>query len=162
MKRFVLIALLAASVCLGGGCSMFGGSKKPSEWNVKLTKVTDASICVDMFGVSRSEIGYWQNVKIKDYWDPKKSLRKEVENRKKTTCFEDSKEYVLRQSDPIWKQWFGYGTHDLIVIADLLDKENTLARQVVPLAPRHWDAKKHTLEIEISDTQVRVITPEKD
>ncbi len=155
----LVIALVAV------GC---GSTPKPKvrTWTIKITKVTPASIEVDLLGVNKSEDSYWRSVSVSKYWQPNSPLRREAESRAKSTRFEGSREYVLSKDDPIWAKWFGYGAYELMVIANLpgsfSDGAADPRRLFVPLDKAQWpQAKDQTLELEISENQVRVLTPQR-
>jgi hypothetical protein len=159
--RFSLTVLACSLALLG--CK---STPKPAPWTVKITKVTPASIEVDLVGISRSEDAYWRNsVKPDDYWKPNSLLRKQVEKRKKGTNFADSSEFILAKDDPIWNTWSGYGTYELLIMANLPGRHDNSPsdprRVFLPLDKGSWDAKNKTIEVEISDTQVRPLTPQK-
>jgi hypothetical protein len=150
---------------LAAGCGSAPKKAKPVNWDMKLTKVTPASIEVDLIGISKSEDSYWRNLRPDDYWKPNSPVRKQVEKRAKTTKFEASPEFVLPKDDPIWNAWFGYGSVELVVMANLPGKfGNDPAdprRLVLPLDKKQWLAKDKTIELEVSDVQVRALTPQK-
>jgi hypothetical protein len=156
-----LLALALAAV----GCS---STPKPKvrAWNIKITKVTPASLEVDLVGVNKSEDPYWRSVSVNKYWQPNSALRREAENRAKNSRFEGSKEYELKQDDPVWGKWFGYGAYELMVIANLpgsfSDTGSDPRRLFLPLDKNQWpEAKEQTLELEVSESQIRVLTPQK-
>jgi hypothetical protein len=160
-------ALAAVVALLTAGCASSGHkSGKPVAWNVKVTKSTAASVEVDLLGISPSEDSYWRrSVKPDDYWNPNKPIRKQAQNRSRTTRFESGPVFVLKMDDPIWKQWRSYGTTELLVMANLPGKysndEADPRRLIVPIGKNDWQAKDNTLELEILDGQIRVLTPAK-
>ncbi len=158
--------LLLGLVCvLAAGCGSTPKTGKPAKWDIKVTKVTPASIEVDLIGISKSEDAYWRNVKLDEYWKANSPLRAQVEKRAKTTKFETAQTFVLAQDDPVWATWFGYGAVELVVMANLPGKfSNDLAdprRLILPLDKKQWLAKNKTIELEVSDVQVRALTPQK-
>ncbi len=158
-----LVLLAIASIAVG--CR---STPKPKvrTWTVKITKVTPASIEVDLLGVNKSEDSYWRSVSVNKYWQPNSALRREAESRAKTTRFENAREYVLSKDDPVWAKWFGYGAYELMVIANLpgsfSDSSADPRRLFLPLDKNQWpEAKAQTLELEVSESQIRVLTPQK-
>ncbi len=175
MKTITCIPSLACALALAliaTGCASSTpaptrGSVVP--WTIKITKVTPASVEVDLFGVSKSEDEYWRNsVRMDDYWKAKSSVRQSVfnGNRAKTTRFDAPGPYVLDRNDPIWKKWSGYGSYELAIMANLPGTfPNPAAdprRLFLLLGKKEWDPReKRTLEIEILDGQIRVLTPQR-
>ena len=164
-SHFRFAILLLAIGLMTPACGSAGHkSGKPIAWNVKITKSTAASLEVDLIGVSPSEDAYWRrSVKPDDYWNPSKPVRKQAQNRAKTTRFESGNVYVLKIDDPTWNQWRAYGTSELLVMANLPGKysndEADPRRLVVPIGKNDWQAKDKTIELEVLDSQIRVLTP---
>ncbi len=160
--RTGILLLLCALVA--PGCSSSGHkSGKPTAWNVKVTKVTPASVEVDLLGISAAEDSYWRrSVKPDDYWDPNKPIRKQALARAKTTRFEDPA-FIVKMDDPVWAKWRGYGASELLIMANLPGKysndEADPRRQILSLGKNDWKAKDKTIEVEILDGQIRVVTP---
>jgi hypothetical protein len=160
-------ALLLSLALLAPGCSSAGHkSGKAKPWNIKITKSTAASVEVDLIGVSPSEDGYWRrSVKPDDYWNPNKPIRKQAGSRMKSTRFEEGPTFVLKGDDLIWKSWLNYGATELLVMANLPGKysndEADPRRLIIPIGKNDWQAKDKTLELEILDGQIRVLTPAK-
>jgi hypothetical protein len=170
-----ILTVKAVLLCLGlaalaAGCTSTSsaptrGSVVP--WTVKITKATPASVEVDVFGVSKLEDAYWRNsVRMDDYWKPDNSARRSVFDgkRAKTTRFDAPDPFVLESKDPIWKTWDSYGSYELAIIANLPGAFPNAAadprRLFLPLGKKEWNpATKRTLEIEILEGQIRVLTP---
>jgi hypothetical protein len=161
-----LLLLLTTLVLIASGCS-----SAPKQWNVKLTKTTPASVRVDLVGVSKLEDAHWRSIKPDEYWKENSPIRKDVENRRKTTKFEENQEFTLSADDPIWQIWARPGLYELMIIAELggANAANRFdngpadpRRLILPLKAKDWNAKKNTLEIQINDGQVLPLTPPKD
>jgi hypothetical protein len=158
MKR--LISFIALCI-ITAGCSSL---PKPVPWNVSITKVTPASIEVDIVGISPTEKPYWMNsVKPDDYWKPNNSVRNGA--KKLSTTFQDGTTFELKRDNPIWNDWFSYGTTELMVMANLPGSYDNgpfdRRRLFLPLNKKLWKSKNKTLEIEIQDEFIRVLTPQK-
>ena len=161
--------LCAALSLLAAGCGTTPppptrGSVVP--WTIKITKVTPASVEVDLFGVNKTDDAYWRNsVQMDAYWKPKSPIRQSAIDRyeAKTTRFDTPGPFVLDGRDPVWKKWSGYGSYELAIMANLPGTfPNPAAdprRLFLPLGKKEWDAKGRTLEIEILEGQIRVLTP---
>jgi hypothetical protein len=153
----MLLGLLAATTF---GCR----SIKPVAWHVNLNKVTIASVEVDVIGISPSEKPYWQSAKVDDYWQPGSSLRKDVANRRVSSDFRSGATWTLEQTNSIWQTWFNDGATELMIIARLpgssFDNGPYDRRRIfVPLGKDLWKAKNRTLQIEVQDEFIRVLTP---
>ena len=156
--------LLLAAGLLFTGCAGHGPGK-PVPWNVDIKKSTAASIEVDIVGISPSEDTYWRrSVKPSKYWTPGDPTRKQVQARAKTTRFDNGDTFLLKLDDPVWKQWLGYGSTELLIMANLpgrfSDDEADPRRLLLPLGSKVWQTKDHTIRIEILDGQIRVLTPQ--
>ena len=155
-----LCVLLAMPVLLTG-CLFGGGS--PRAWNVSLVKKTPATITVDLIGVSKSDKSDWAGYDLNKYWSPGDFRRKEADK----VTFENLEEGVpvtLSIKDPQWDKWFSHGATELLVIAYLPGNwpggADDPRRKFLPLSRKDWDAKKNTLEIEIQNTRIHVLTPQ--
>jgi hypothetical protein len=156
-----LLMLFVAMTFLVTGCR---SGTKPVAWNVSITKTTPASIEVDFIGVSPSEKPYWMNdVKPDDYWKPNDSIRQGA--RKLTINFQSGTTFVLQRKDPIWNDWLNYGATELMVMADLPGTYDNSPydrrRLFLPLNTKTWKSKNKTLEIQIQDEFIRVLTPQR-
>jgi len=165
-KNTLICLLLVGLAILVNGCH-FG--TKPVAWNVSVTKTTPASIEVDFIGVSPLEKPYWNDIKPDDYWRPNEStlsgsVRLATTN-KITVNFQSTNTFVLQRQDPMWDDWFRYGATELMIMADLpgvYDNSPTDRRRLfLPLNSKIWRSKHHTLEIEIQDQFIRVLTPQR-
>ena len=156
-------AILFAAIALTTvGC---GTTKpRPVVWNVSITKATPASIEVDLVGVNGLEKGQWLSVKPDDYWKPNNSIRQNA--KKVSTSFKDGSPWCLGKTNQIWKEWFSYGATELMIMANLPGKfpndASDRRRLFLPLDKKVWEpAKKETLEVEVQDEFIRVLTPQK-
>lgn len=169
--RFLLLArssILLVVLCLFmPGCGSPGRkSGKPVAWNIKLIKVTGASVEVDLIGISPSELSYWNHVDITKYFattgDP---VREQAADRAKRTRFEEGNEFLLKADDPIWTKWLSYGTSELVILASLPKRvgegEADQRRRILSIGKKEWQAKGKTIEIEILDSQIRPLTAPK-
>src|SRR5437762_3060816 len=155
------ILLAALSLLVTAGCA---SKPKPVAWTVSITKATPASIEADVVGVSPTDKPYWMNsVKPDDYWKPNNSIRKSA--KKVSKVLETNAAWVIAGDDPIWQQWFSYGATELMIMANLPgggDNSPFDRRRIfVPLDKRVWKpTKSKTLEIEVQDQFIRVLTPQ--
>ena len=78
--------------------------------------------------------------------------------------FKTDATWTLAQTNAIWQTWFNYGATELMIIARLpgssFDNGPYDRRRIfVPLAKGNWKASKRTLQIEVQDEFIRVLTP---
>jgi hypothetical protein len=156
VANLAVLLVVPSILGIGMGC-------RSMRWNVSTTKVTPASVEVDLVGVTPSDEPYWKNMKPDDYWKPDNSMRSGAT--KVTTRFQSGHTWVLREDDPIWKTWLDRGVNQLMVIANLPGSyDNSLfdrRRLFLPLKSKAWRAKDRTLEVEIQDEFVKALTPSK-
>ena len=81
-----------------------------------------------------------------------------------TTRFVEPELFVLDSKNPIWTTWQSYGSYELAIMANLPDTfPNASAdprRLFLLLGKKEWP-KGGTIEVEILDGQIRVLTPPK-
>jgi hypothetical protein len=162
-RSWVSLLLLGALVFSAGCSSTRHKSGTPVAWNIKLVKTTTSSVEVDLIGISISEDSYWsKSVKPDDYWNPSKPIRSQAESRAWSTRFETAPVSILKIDDKIWNQWLGYGASELLILASLRGRysndENDPRRLILDIGKNHWQAKDKTLELEVLDGQIRVLT----
>ncbi len=160
--RWSTRVVLPLVICgwLGAGCKSV---PKAARWEVSLSKVTPASIELDLVGISAADKPYWQNnIKVDDYWK-NGSVRKGA--KKVTTSFESGKTWELKSTDPIWDTWFGYGATELMIIANLPGKHENgpfdRRRIFLPLKEGAYAAKDKTIRVEVQEEFLHVLTPPK-
>src|SRR5262249_51980290 len=99
-------------------------------------------------------------VKPDEYWADNSPIRAGVT--KISTNFLRSSTWVVPKTDPIWKQWLSLGASELVVMTDLpggFDNGPRDPRRLfLPLAPKSWDAEKKTLELQVVDERVKILT----
>lgn len=156
-----LSILVVALSFVTAGCS---STPKPVPWNVNITKTTPASIEADVVGVSPSDKPYWMNsVKPDDYWKANNTVRKGA--KKVSQVLQKDQPWLINREDPIWNEWFSYGTTELMIMANLPgggDNSPFDRRRIfVTLDKNAWDTKDKTIKIEVQDQFIRVTTPQK-
>jgi hypothetical protein len=161
------LALLLVLLLTAVGCSSTKVKKdKPVPWNVSLAKANPSSSIplVDMVGVTPLAKSYWQNLNVADYCTPGSPEREGAW--KVTGTFKGNPTWTLKQDDPIWKTWLSRGVTELMVIADLPHKHppgasDHACRVFLRLDKNAFISDTHTIEVEIQDSHVQVLTPEK-
>jgi hypothetical protein len=176
LLRTLCLLLVVSIIGISGiSCTTLFSRNTPVPWTVKISKVTEDSVEVDLIGVSRADYDQWHNMKVNKYWpddrDPESGrLRKAAFDAQLavTTRFPDGKTFVLSEDDPIWKTWTARGVFELAVVANLTgkfpDRDNPAADprcRFLKLGRKEWKAKNRTLELRILDGQVLVDTPAK-
>jgi len=156
-KNIAVVLVLAALFLVG--C----GTTQPTPWNVSITKTTPASIEVDLIGVTESEKPYWEGYNIDKYWTDGDLRRKNA--KPLSQDFQSGKRWVVSVDDTKWQEWINRGATSLLVIANLpghFDAGPADPRRIfLPLEKAAWKAKNLTLEIEIQDTMILVLTAQK-
>jgi hypothetical protein len=160
-KSWVFLSLFAALALISAGC----GTPSPAAWNLNVTKLTPASIDVDIVGVQPSDESQLMNMKPDDWWaaPPNDLVRRGYKDMTLTTNFASGDKWLVAKDDPIWKKWFGAGVDEIMVIANLPrvhdNTPNDPRRKFLKLTKGTWkDAVKQTLEIHVQDDRVRVVT----
>jgi hypothetical protein len=159
---FVRLATLLSVgvVLLAPGCA----SKRPQAWNISMTKTTRATIQVDLIGIPLQDKPQWQAQNISQYWEPNSRVRDEAD--KLSFDLELNKPVVLEAKNPKWQQWFDHGAKELLIIANLPGSNFPPGAgdprcKFLPLRKKDWEpSKKNTLEIEVQQTRIHVLTPE--
>lgn len=158
------VGLLAMPCFLGTGCHSV---PKPRAWNVSIVKETPATIDVDLIGVSSLEKPDWANYNLNEYWNnPNDPRRKEAQQSGDLVSFglKKGEASVLKIDDPHWKKWFSHGASELLILARLPGSfsggADDARRKFLYLGKSDWDAHKKTIEIEVQNTRIRVLTPQ--
>jgi hypothetical protein len=158
---FAIVALL--SLC-GTGCHSV---PTPKAWNVSIVKETAATIDVDLIGVSSLEKSDWANYNLNDYFNnPNDPRRKEALQSGDLVTFalKKGEASVLKIDDAHWKKWFTHGASELLILAKLpgvfSGSGDDPRRKFLYLGKSDWKAQKKTIEIEIQNTRIRVLTPQ--
>jgi hypothetical protein len=167
-QTFISLSLVVGVVGLmvaGCGTSSAPPTRgKVIAWNLQLTKKTPASITVDLIGLNKADDAYWRRgLKPDDYWNPNKPIRRQAQDRRATADFGTNGVWVLPRENEMWGKWAQYGSYELLIIANLTgnysNDEFDARRQFLLLGNGEWKAKHKTLEVEILDGQIRVVTP---
>lgn len=154
MLRLSLQLLSVTLLVAGCGTSQ----PKPVAWNISVTK--PAPIEVDLVAVTAREKSRFEGYALDKYWSPNDEERKSAD---KVTS-QPTESWTITKKDPKWKSWLGRRVVGLFVIANLPGNFEGGAdprREYLPLDKNHWDAKKQTLEIEVKENRILILTPEK-
>jgi hypothetical protein len=135
---------------------------KPVPWTLTITKKVPSSIEVDLIPVSSADKPAWASYPPSQYWQPGDAQRAQA-TQKKTLYLNQDQPEVLAAADPIWKDWMQRGADYVLIMAHL--DPNTLkvnpdaSRRFLPLDKNAWKSKDQSIQIEVRDTMVTVLTP---
>ncbi len=161
-KFFLLGITLTLILLLTTGC---GGTPKPKPrpWNLSITKQTPTPIEADVIGINQLEKQVWAGYSMDKYWKDPNSLRRDAD--KLTKLLETGKPWVISLEDAKWQVWKQRGVTELVIIADLPVRSEAGAsdprRVFIPLDKGAWDARDKTIEIQVQEGLIRVMTPQK-
>jgi len=139
---------------------MVGCRSTPVAWNINIRK--PPTIEVDLVAVKEREKPQLETYSIDKYWAPNDVLRQDAD--KVSADSSGSETWIITRKDEKWKSWLGRGASGLFIIANLpgsFEGSPDPRREYLPLTKDHWDAKKRTLEIEVQNSRIIVLTPEK-
>jgi hypothetical protein len=156
LRTVLLPALLITLLVCVVGCGT--PKQKPVAWTVKITK--PATVEVDIVAVTTREKPRLETYSIDKYWSPDDPERK---NSDKLTSPPQSATWVIARTDSTWKNWLGRSVMGFYVIANLPGSfEVEARREFLTLDKNHWEPLvKNTLEIEVKENRIVVVTPEK-
>jgi hypothetical protein len=122
-------------------------------------------VLVDIVGVSRARLPYWENYSMTKYWRAGDDARKDAHKKTFDFVSGEALTQTLSSTDPIWTDWLASGVTHIVVLADLpglqSDKPGTQdpRRQILPLDKCHWPDKTTSLTIEVQKSGIDVRTP---
>ena|SRR3990172_3311403 len=151
------LALLVPVLLITAGCKSGPPIVRPVPWTVVITKTTTASIEVDLIGVTEKQKQFYAGLAMDAYWKSGSQVRKDAD--KISKALEKDKPWTLDSGDPQWAKWFSRGVTELLVVANLPEKRGHW-QEALCLDKKCWKADKNTLEIEVQNTMVRVLTPQ--
>ena len=164
------VLLLALWLLVVTGCKSGPSSPKLRNYDVKVNLdsiLVDKSVVVDVIGVNSLEFEQWQSYSISAYWSENDALRRNSSSVRHTFTFSPSN--PLSQSisgkDPIWLEWKKINANKLIVIGDLPMSRSDApggqnpARKILSLNAHDWKRGSKTLEIQVQESGLRILTP---
>jgi len=149
------LQLLAVSLLVAGCAS---SQPDPLAWNINVLK--PAPIEVDLVAVTAREKSRFEAYSLDEYWSPSDPERKSADK----LSSELTEKWVITKKDPKWKAWLGRRVVGLFVVANLPGNFGggpDPRREYLPLDKKHWDAQKQTLDIEVKENRILILTPEK-
>ncbi|MFO1500030.1 MAG: hypothetical protein U1G07_16840 [Verrucomicrobiota bacterium] len=157
-KAWTLSTLLTVLGMFAVGCA---SPSKP--WNVQINKTTPATIETDLIGVTKLDRARWENTDLDQYWAAGSQVRRDSD--KLSNTVQMNQPWVITRDDPKWRSWLDRGATDLLIIANLPGKHPSgpadPRRIFLPLQGSAWKAKDDALQIELRDSEIRVMTPQK-
>lgn len=160
MPRTILLPTLLITLLVGAvGCGT--PQPKPVAWTLKITK--PESVEVDVVAVTTREKPRLESYSMDKYWSPDDSARKDYSD--KLTSPQGKTTWVIDRKDKNspWKKWMGRSVTGVYVIANLPGNFDVEARrEFLTLDKNRWEPlTKYTLEVEVKENRIVVITPEK-
>jgi hypothetical protein len=154
-----MLLLLAALALLPVGCGT--PKPKPRPWNVSISKQTPASIEVDLIGITEMERPGWEGYDIDKYWKSGDLRRANAD--KLSANLPTGTPWTVSREDPKWQGWMRRGATELLLIANLpghfAPGPSDPRRVFIPLDKNAWRAQDKTLQIDVQDDSVRMMTP---
>jgi hypothetical protein len=153
LPSMALVAVVTLSGC---------GTPQPTAWTLAITKKVPSSIEVDLIPVSAANKQAWENYPPSQYWQAGDAQRQQA-TEKKTLYLEQDAPYVLAKTDPIWKDWLNRAAVYVLIMAHLdpntLKVNPSASKIFLPLTQDAWKSKDGSIQIEVRDTMVQVLTP---
>ena len=159
VKKTTLLMLFFSLVLIVGCAS----GPRPKPWVLSINKTTTASIQVDLIGITASEQPYWEGYNLDKYWSDGDRRRAEADKLTQTLLY--NKPWRVEMTNAKWQEWFNRGATQLLIIANLPGSFDSgpadPRRLIIPLDKHAWKTKDNTIEIQVQDTILSVLTPQK-
>ena len=157
------------------------GCQTTPPWNLELKAKTAAPVRVDVVGINVIDLPHWQAVTVDAYWtNGAMAMRKNadrltfqlvsdkfdveeatVPHGKEGLSGVGHDTLTVTRTNAVWNKWKTRNAGYLVVIGDFPGSSPgtpDLRKLIVPLTSKHWDAERGTLQIEIQESQVYVVT----
>jgi hypothetical protein len=166
IQRLGTVALLLSAGLVCSSCS----SCKPGKpgpigkygINVNLDpSLKDASVAVDVVGVTPLTLPRLDNYSMTSYWQPNDEMRNGAD-KLTFTLGSGSDSHTVPMTDAKWNEWLSHGVTELVVLADLPgvidDKAGSLdpRRQELPLDKCNWADGTTNLVINVKRSGLEV------
>ena len=160
--------LLAVCALLSGCASCKPGKPGPlGKYQIDVNldpSLKDASVAVDIVGVTPLIAPRWDNYSMKQYWQPQDEMR-EGADKITFTLGNNVMNHSISANDPKWNDWLKRGVTKVVVLADLpgaLDeKVGSLdaRRQMLSLDKCDWadGTTNLTIDVKRSGLEVRAL-----
>ena len=159
MKNKISLLIFASALAITfAGCAS-SPKIKPVPWTLAITKTTPASIEMDVIGVTASDQKYYEAVGWDDYWKPDSQIRRDAP--KLTKFLQKGQPWVVSSKDAAWVQWTKRGSIELLLVARL-PEAGGLWKVPLSIDKNAWKSKNQTIEVEVLDSRILVITPPRD
>lgn len=108
---------------LAGGCASCknGMAGDAAKYNIQLNldpSLSDASVAVDLVGVTPLSLPRWTDYSMRKYWEPGDEMRQGAD-KVTFTMGNGVSAQTLAISNAKWQQWLGAGVTHVLVLADL-------------------------------------------
>ena len=158
------------------------GCQTAPPWKLEFKANAAAPVRVDVVGINVIDLPDWKAVAVDDYWtNGVMAMRKhadrltfqlvggkfKVEEAKVLHGEEGvagvgTDKLTVARDNAVWNEWMKRNAVYLVVIGDFPGSSPgtpDLRKRILPLSGKYWDAERCTLQIEIQESQVKVLTP---
>ena len=110
-----------------------------------------------------SEQPYWEGYNLDKYWSDGDRRRAGANKLSQTLMY--NKPWRVELSNQKWQEWFNHGATHLLIIANLPGSFDSgpadPRRLIIPLDKHAWKSNNNTIEIQVQDTILTILTPQK-
>lgn len=158
--KVILVALVAALFC--------SGCHSPKAYTISIVPHTTASVEVDLVGVAPAELEDWQSYKVTDYFQSDNPMRRQAVRVPVLVAGGKANPPEFSRTNAQWTAWLNSGVTHLVILANLPGNfsgstDSSARRKVIDLSKKFvFKNKKKTIEIEIQDARIKILTPQKN
>jgi hypothetical protein len=167
MQRLGASALILSVGLMFSSCSTCKPGKPGpiGKYNIDVNldpSLKDASVTVDIVGVTPLTLPRWENYSMKSYWEPQDEMRQGADKITFTLGNGNVMNHSIPMTDPKWSAWLSGGVTHIMVLADLPgvidDKVGSLdaRRQELSLDKCSWGDGTTNLIIDVKRSGLEV------
>jgi len=177
-SRFGLI--VAAAAPAAAVLMSMTGCRTAPPWTLELTAKTSAPVRIDVVGINYNEKADWAAIPVDDYWtngvirkhadrltfrlvDGKFNLEEAtVPAAAEGLSGQGTSVLAVTRTNAVWRAWAKANAVCFVVIGDFGWSSPATPdprKRIWPLTSKYWDAENLTLQIEVQDKQVKMLTP---
>lgn len=124
MQRLGASALMLGVGLMFSSCSTCKPGKPGpiGKFNIDVNldpSLKDASVAIDLVGVTPLTLPRWDNYSMKTYWEPQDEMRQGADKLTFTLGNGNVTSHSVSINDPKWNQWLPQGVTHIMVLADL-------------------------------------------
>ena len=154
------------------------GCQTAPPWKLEFKANTAAAVRFDVVGINVLDLPDWKAVAVDDYWTNSvmamrnadrltfqlvsgKFNLEEAKVGKEGLSGVGTDTLTVTRANAVWNEWMKRNAVYLVVIGDFPGSSPgtpDLRKLIVPLTSKYWDAERGTLQIEIQESQVYVVT----